>query len=270
MNELIKINYDSERPTVSGRDLHTALEVQTRYNDWFNRMCEYGFAEGTDFYSILSKTPNGGRPSTDHQLTIPMAKELCMLQRTEKGKQFRTYFIQVEEKWNSPEEVMKRARQISGNGAADRYMRAQAMLMNAKSRVSKQMQKLWDRAGVKPEYQALAMQDYYDGLQLPREAFVGATTALYDATTIASKLGVMSKNGNPHAQAIGAIIGKLDIAPEEQAETPYSRNGHDGVSMQYTESVIGKITNWLEEHNYPCTIYGQGGKKYSVRHLVRK
>lgn len=110
MNELININYeDSNRPTVMGRELHAALGVETRYNDWFKRMCEYGFSESEDFYSILSKTSEGGRPSTDHQLTIPMAKEICMLQRTEKGKQFRQYFIKVEESWNSPEMVMKRA-----------------------------------------------------------------------------------------------------------------------------------------------------------------
>lgn len=109
MNELININYDTEQPTVSGRELHEALSVETRYNDWFKRMTEYGFVEGEDFYSNLSKTSEGGRPSTDHQLTIPMAKELCMLQRNDKGKQFRQYFIRVEDAWNSPEMVMKRA-----------------------------------------------------------------------------------------------------------------------------------------------------------------
>lgn len=113
MNELITINYESERPTVSGRELHEALEVGTRYNDWFARMCEYGFTENEDFYSNLSKTSEGGRPSTDHALTIPMAKELCMLQRNEKGKQFRQYFIKVEEAWNSPEMIMKRALEIA-------------------------------------------------------------------------------------------------------------------------------------------------------------
>ena len=114
MNELIKINCENaDRPTVSGRELHKALNVETRYNDWFKRMCEYGFSENEDFYSILSKTPDGGRPSTDHQLTIPMAKEICMLQRTEKGKMFRQYFIKVEEAWNSPEMIMKRALEIA-------------------------------------------------------------------------------------------------------------------------------------------------------------
>ena len=113
MNDLIAINYDTDNPTVSGRELHEALEVETRYNDWFKRMSEYGFTEGEDFYSNLSKTSDGGRPSTDHQLTIPMAKEICMLQRNEKGKQFRQYFIKVEAAWNSPEMVMKRALEIA-------------------------------------------------------------------------------------------------------------------------------------------------------------
>ena len=49
MNELININYDTDKPTVSGRELHKALEVKTAYKDWFPRMCEYGFTEGEDF-----------------------------------------------------------------------------------------------------------------------------------------------------------------------------------------------------------------------------
>ena len=115
MNDLIAINYDTDKPTVSGRELHEALGVKDHYTDWFKRMCEYGFADGEDYigFSEKSDKPTGGRPSTDHQLTIPMAKELCMLQRNEKGKQFRQYFIKVEEAWNSPEMVMKRALEIA-------------------------------------------------------------------------------------------------------------------------------------------------------------
>lgn len=116
MNELqnlkdapIAINYyTGANPTVSGRELHEALEIETPYHKWFPRMCEYGFTENEDFWTNLSES-TGGRPSTDHQLTIPMAKEICMLQRNDKGKQFRQYFIRVEEAWNSPEMIMKRA-----------------------------------------------------------------------------------------------------------------------------------------------------------------
>ena len=117
MDELIRINYDSERPTVNGRDLHDALQVKTAYKDWFPRMCEYGFYEGTDFCSFLSES-SGGRPAVNHQLTIDMAKQLCMIQRTEIGRKFRQYFIQVEEAWNSPEAVMARALQFANHQLA--------------------------------------------------------------------------------------------------------------------------------------------------------
>ena len=78
MNELIPVSYDADtRPTVSGRDLHEALGIKTAYKDWFPRMCEYGFTDGEDFCSKMSES-TGGRPSIDHQLTISMAKEVCM------------------------------------------------------------------------------------------------------------------------------------------------------------------------------------------------
>lgn len=118
MNELIKVHYDNaDRPTVSGRELWEALEVETPYTTWVKRMCEYGFSENVDFATCFpnleSKNQHGGQNKIDHQLTIPMAKELCMLQRTDKGKQMRQYFIAVEEQWNSPDAIMARALQLS-------------------------------------------------------------------------------------------------------------------------------------------------------------
>lgn len=114
MNALIPVNYDNpERPTVSGRELHEFLGVKTKYADWFNRMVEYGFTEHIDFETrfsnLRSENQHGGQNKIDHQLTIPMAKELCMIQRNERGKQARQYFLKVEEQWNSPEAVMRRA-----------------------------------------------------------------------------------------------------------------------------------------------------------------
>ena len=112
MNELIKVEYSTDRPTVSARELHEFLEVETPYHKWFPRMADYGFLEGQDFWTFLSES-TGGRPAQDAQLTIDMAKEICMLQRNEKGKQARQYFIQLEKGWNSPEKVMARALQIA-------------------------------------------------------------------------------------------------------------------------------------------------------------
>ena len=107
MNELLKINYDSDRITLSARELHEFLEIKTHFKDWFPRMCEYGFEEEKDFRSILSKS-TGGRPSTDYEITLDMAKEIAMIQRNEKGKQARQYFIEVEKQWNSPERIIAR------------------------------------------------------------------------------------------------------------------------------------------------------------------
>ncbi|HHJ7732832.1 TPA: phage antirepressor KilAC domain-containing protein [Streptococcus pyogenes] len=109
MNQIINIIVnDNHEPVVSGRDLHKVLEIKTAYKDWFPRMAEYGFEEGQDFSSFLSKS-TGGRPSQDHVLKLDMAKEIAMLQRNEKSKQVRKYFIQVEKDFNSPEKIMARA-----------------------------------------------------------------------------------------------------------------------------------------------------------------
>lgn len=112
MNDLIRIDYNSDRPTVSARELHKFLEVGTPFHKWFPRMCEYGFIENVDFLvtDIFVPNSNGGKQSQEEaQLTIEMAKEISMLQRNEKGKLARRYFIELEEKWNSPEMIMKRA-----------------------------------------------------------------------------------------------------------------------------------------------------------------
>ena len=114
MNELMRVNYTQDEPTVSGRELHEFLEVKTKYKDWFPRMKEYGFTENQDFTLVAQKraTNNPKNPYTeiiDHQITIPMAKEICMIQRSEKGKQARQYFLAIEKAWNTPEMVMSRA-----------------------------------------------------------------------------------------------------------------------------------------------------------------
>lgn len=120
MNELIKITTNEVgEPTVLGRELHEFLGVETPYRIWFPRMLEYGFSEGKDFnpYKNVRVGEEGNREVarelTDHLLTIDMAKEICMIQRTEVGKQARQYFIQVEKDYNSPEKIMARALRIA-------------------------------------------------------------------------------------------------------------------------------------------------------------
>ena len=108
MNEIIKIDNDNK---VSGRELHEFLDVGRDFTTWMKQMIGYGFNEHADFevYTQSGENPSGGRPSVDYRMTIDMAKEICMLQRTDRGKQARQYFIQVENDWNSPDKIMARA-----------------------------------------------------------------------------------------------------------------------------------------------------------------
>ena len=115
--ELIKIIEREGRQLVSGRELHEFLEIRTKYKDWFRRMVEYGFEEEIDFIRVAQKraTNNLKNPVTtviDHAISIDMAKEISMIQRTEKGKIARQYFINCEKKLKevkklSPMELME-------------------------------------------------------------------------------------------------------------------------------------------------------------------
>lgn len=112
MNELINVTLnENHEPVVSARQLHETLEVKTEYKKWFKRMTEYGFTENEDFVKVTQKclTSSTGQNITDHVIKLDMAKEIAMIQRTDKGKEVRTYFIQVEKDFNSPEKIMARA-----------------------------------------------------------------------------------------------------------------------------------------------------------------
>ena len=101
MNEIIKIDNDNK---VSGRELHEFLEVGTDYRHWIDRMLEYGFTQGADFNMVKNDRVQAEgnrkvkRMVDDVVMTIDMAKEICMIQRTDKGKQARQYFIECEKR----------------------------------------------------------------------------------------------------------------------------------------------------------------------------
>lgn len=110
MEEIIKVN--QEDMTVSARDLHEMLKISSNFTTWFNRMTKYGFIENTDFFPKMEES-TGGRPATDFNISIDMAKQICMIQRSDKGKEIRQYFIDLEKAWNTPEQVMARALRLA-------------------------------------------------------------------------------------------------------------------------------------------------------------
>lgn len=116
-NELVRVDVnENQEPVVSARELHKVLEIGTRYDTWFGRMIEYGFSENQDFVAIAQKRATAqGNETTyiDHVIKLDMAKEIAMIQRSDKGKEVRKYFIQVEKDYNSPEKIMARALKIA-------------------------------------------------------------------------------------------------------------------------------------------------------------
>lgn len=115
VDDLIKINFAEEYPTVSARELHTGLGIGTRFRTWFPRMCAYGFVEHQDYERLYQKcaTSGGMQMMVDYQISIDMAKHICMIQRNEKGMLYRQYFLELERAWNTPEKVMARALQLA-------------------------------------------------------------------------------------------------------------------------------------------------------------
>ena len=105
--QLIPLTENDGVSAVMGRDLHKFLEVKTPYDKWMPRMVEYGFSAGQDFSTKMSES-TGGRPSQDHIISFDMAKEISMIQRTDKGKQARQYFIECEKRANQTPAVMTR------------------------------------------------------------------------------------------------------------------------------------------------------------------
>lgn len=110
MNKIINVTLnDSHEPVVSARDLYQALEVTDRFGRWFERMLAYGFEEDVDYLGREIFHTQAKKNIQDYILKLDMAKEIAMLQRNEKSKQVRQYFIQVEKDFNSPEKIMARA-----------------------------------------------------------------------------------------------------------------------------------------------------------------
>lgn len=221
MNDLIKVNFDETSdtmPTISGRELHQALEVKTRYDIWFSRMREYGFAEDTDFSAVVQKrtTAQGnGTTFTDHALSIEMAKELCMIQRTPKGKECREYFLEIEKKWNSPEAVMARALKM----ADVKLLEATQKISVLETTVTVQKQQI---AELQPK------ASYYD--------LVLNCKDLLSTTEIAKDYGKSAKwlNGKLHELGIQFKQGNVWLLYQKYAEFGYTStkahpyNGKDG------------------------------------------
>lgn len=262
MNDLVKINADGQ-PMASSRDI---AEHFGKYHKDVLESIKNLVAENSAAKSMFHETTFENR-GKQYPMYLMNRDGFALLAMGFTGKAALEWKIKYIEAFNDMEQRIKTGKlPKSRTDPAVSAKRVQVMELNARSRVAAQMLKLWTDAGVAPQYQAVAMQGYYPNLSLPREALAEQATAMLDATTIAVDLGIFSKSGAPHAQAVTAIIKKLgELAADEYAMTPYSRNGHDGTSIQYSAAVERKVAHWLETNKYPGVI-SDSKKNYSVRY----
>lgn len=119
VEELIKIKTENDQQLVSARDLHKALELTTRFSKWVDQNFR-DFENGSDYTGVTGVTPvKGGNGNVqyldDYYVTVDMAKELCMMSKTPKGKEIRQYFIKVEKAWNDPQMIIQRGYDLLKN-----------------------------------------------------------------------------------------------------------------------------------------------------------
>lgn len=204
MSELIPINYNGEEPTVSARDLHAGLEIKSNFTTWFDRMCEYGFTE-LDYkkcFPNLESGCNGGQNMIDYQISVDMAKQICMIQRSEKGRQYRQYFIDLEKAWNTPEQVFARALKMADQTIAK--LKGSVETLTAEVSVKNQI-----IGELKPK------ADYYDEIL--------KNPGLVTITQIAKDYGMSGKKMND-------ILHDLGIQYKQSGQwllyDKYSKNGY--------------------------------------------
>ena len=203
--------------TVNARELHAFLEVQTAFKDWIaRRIAEYGFEDEKDFCSFLSES-KGGRPSKEYQISLDMAKELAMVERNEKGKQARQYFITCE----------KLAKQAINASLSEQLKIAQIGLLN----------RVLDEFGDKISPQARETL-----LLVGSEKFLGINTGYrppvaqqtYSASEIGERLGI---SGNK----VGRLAKAHNLKTEEYGIWVLDQSAHSSkqvTSFRYYESVV--------------------------------
>lgn len=243
MNELIAINLNSidgqQTQTVNARDLHAFLEVKTAFKDWIQRrISDFGFEEGKDFCSILSES-SGGRPTKEYHISLDMAKELSMVERNEKGRQARQYFIRCEKALRTTVSIIK---SVEENKVGAYFAIARHMVA---------------LANVSPERAtATALTAIHEATGLTTEPYRAMLPAVepkdqahMNATAVGKELGMRAVEVNLKLSELGLIekdpSGKgwklTDKGAEYGEARPYVNHGHAGFDIKWRKSVLGLL-----------------------------
>lgn len=254
----IALQVDSEGRTTA-RKLYEFLELA---KGQFSRWCKTNILENTfaedriDFegFDIYVE----GNKTVDYRLTASFAKKLAMGCQNKRGEEARIYFIAVEDKLK---EIVTKER-VPKKEAPSKSQRKLASVNNAAKIILPQLV----AAGVDPVQRTYFLKDMYAPVGINVPMIRVEHEKLYEQTEMAEILGVYSKSGKPHAQAIGAIMSKLNIAESDIVKTSFSKNGHTDISNQYREPVLRQIEDWLTHNGYPL-IVSNGSKEFKISYI---
>lgn len=246
MNEIITIGSSNiggqQIQTVNARELHAFLEVTSKYADWIkNRIETFGFVEGQDFCTISKnlEKPNGGRPSKEYFVSLDMAKELSMVERNEKGREARQYFIRCEKALKTTVSLVKTVEEakVGAYFAIARHM-VEMVRVTQERATAAALTAIHDDVGLETEsYRAM----------LPKVA--PKEQAILNATAIGKELDIRAVEVNKKLEALGLIEKDPNVDGWLLTETgteygearPYVNKGHSGFDIKWRKSVINLL-----------------------------
>lgn len=257
-NELVPVYETSTgEKVVYGTELHAVLEVKSNYREWIKRrFADIDAAENEDFQSVEISTVVGGTPKKDHIIKLDTAKEMAMLERNEKGKQVRRYFIQIEKKYKE--------------GIPQKESESRTERLASVNNAVKILTPMLKAAGCDSKIQLLTAKSLYEkaGVEIPIQ--IEADQQYYDTVHIARKVGLYyQSSGKPADKAVNEIIRRLDIPKEMYTETWESKGKWQGTVRKYAPAVITMVRDWYVDNGYPRNIeYEQCDGQKKSYHVI--
>lgn len=260
-SELVPVYVTSTgEKVVYGTELHAVLNVKSKFADWVkNRLDDCEALENKD-YQTFSKILEKGRPSIDYIIKLATAKEMAMLERNEKGKQVRRYFIQVEEKYKEG----KAQRKVSQNTENRRPP------LPAVNNAVKILTGLTEKAGCDGKIQLLTAKSFYENNGYPVLLEIGADKKYWDTVHIARQVGIYTKSsGKPADKAVNEIIRRIEVTESDYTDTWESKGSWQGTVRKYSDDVITRVACWIADNDYPSEIeYRQANGELKAYHVI--
>lgn len=263
-NELVPVYVTSTgEKVVYGTELHAVLNVGRDFSTWVKgRLAECDAEEKKDFDSFPQNggKPSGGRPKLEYVIKLATAKEMAMLERNEKGKQVRRYFIRVEEKYKEGKAQAKVSQKAENRRPP----------LPAVNNAVKILTGLTEKAGCDGKIQLLTAKSFYENNGYPVLLEIGADKKYWDTVHIARQVGIYTKSsGKPADKAVNEIIRRIEVTETDYTDTWESKGNWQGTVRKYSDDVITRVACWIADNDYPSDIeYQQTNGELKAYHVV--